>query len=211
MEWNDLVKAYEALNVLESIGLPISSEQKKVVNELETTYIKEELIPRMQEQLQPLFSDMRTDVCLVVEHKHGEGLQIRLAEKRSMLNTSPSRNTHLGINDSAFKRRKPAKKTKLKVTFPDGTVSCKTPAFLTLLDVIRYAGVENVKRLGIQCMGMNIISSEKYEDPRYEASQKEIEPGVFVGTYSDTSDKCRWIETISKACNLGLKVSIVEG
>ena len=211
MEWNDLVKAYEALNVLESIGLPISSEQKKVVSELEATYIKEELIPRLQEQLQPLFSDMRTDLCLVVEHKRGEGLQIRLAEKRNIQVASPSRNDHSSTGASTFMRRKPGKKTKLKVTFPDGTVSCKSPAFLTLLDVIRYAGVEEVKILDIQCMGMNIISSEKYDDPRYAASQKEIEPGVFVGTYSDTSDKYKWIERINTEYNLGLKVVIVDG
>jgi len=211
MEWNDLVKAYEALNVLESIGLPISSEQKKVVSELEATYIKEELIPRLQEQLQPLFSDMRTDLCLVVEHKRGEGLQIRLSEKRSIQVASPSRNDHSSTGASTFMRRKPGKKTKLKVTFPDGTVSCKSPAFLTLLDVIRYAGVEEVKILDIQCMGMNIISSEKYDDPRYAASQKEIEPGVFVGTYSDTSDKYKWIERINTEYNLGLKVVIVDG
>lgn len=211
MEWNDLVKAYEALNVLESIGLPISSEQKKVVSELEATYIKEELIPRLQEQLQPLFSDMRTDLCLVVEHKRGEGLQIRLAEKRNIQVASPSRNDHSSTGASTFMRRKSGKKTKLKVTFPDGTVSCKSPAFLTLLDVIRYAGVEEVKILDIQCMGMNIISSEKYDDPRYAASQKEIEPGVFVGTYSDTSDKYKWIERINTEYNLGLKVVIVDG
>ena len=211
MEWNDLVKAYEALNVLESIGLPISSEQKKVVSELEATYIKEELIPRLQEQLQPLFSNMRTDLCLVVEHKRGEGLQIRLAEKRNIQVASPSRNDHSSTGASTFMRRKPGKKTKLKVTFPDGTVSCKSPAFLTLLDVIRYAGVEEVKILDIQCMGMNIISSEKYDDPRYAASQKEIEPGVFVGTYSDTSDKYKWIERINTEYNLGLKVVIVDG
>ncbi len=211
MEWNDLVKAYEALNVLESIGVPISSEQKKVVSELETTYIREELIPRMQEQLQPLFSDMRTDVCLVVEYKRGEDLQIRLTEKRSIQAASPSRNDHSSGGASTFTRRKPGKKTKLKVTFPDGTVSCKSPAFLTLLGVIKYAGVEEVKILDIQCMGMNIISSEKNDDPRYAASQKEIEPGVFVGTYSDTSDKYKWIERINTEYNLGLKVAIVDG
>ncbi len=211
MEWNDLIKAYEALNTLESIGMPISNEQKKVVDDIESAYIKEELIPHMQELLQPLFSDIRKDFCLVVEHKRGEELQVRLAEKRSTIAASPSRDVHLNSVNSAFKRHRPAKKTRLKVTFPNGTVSCKSPAFLTLLDVVRYVGVEKVRRLNIQCMGMNIISGERYEDPRYSASQKEIEPGVYVGTYSDTSDKSRWIETINNEYNLGLKVSIVEG
>ena len=211
MEWNDLIKAYEALNTLESIGVPISNEQKKVVDDIETAYIKEELIPRTQEQLQPLFSDIRKDFCLVVEHKRGENLQVKLAEKRSTVVDNPPRDVRSKPESSAFKRRKQAKKTKLRVTFPDGTVSCKSPAFLTLLDVIRYAGVEEVRRLNLQCMGMNIISSNRYEDPRYAASEKEIEPGVYVGTYSDTSDKSRWIETINNEYNLGLKVSSVEG
>lgn len=211
MEWNDLVKAYEALNVLESLGLPISNEQKKVVDDIETAYVKEELVPRMQEMLQPLFSDIRKDFCIVVDHKRGEKLQIRLAEKRSTHVDSSSHVVHPRNTGTTIKRRVQGKRTKLKVTFPDGTVSCKSPTFLTLLDVIRYAGVEKVKRLNIQCMGMNIISSEKYDDPRYAASQKEIEPGIFVGTYSDTSDKSRWIETINQEYNLGLKVIIVDG
>lgn len=211
MEWNDLIKAYEALNVLESLGLPISNEQKKVVDDIESKYIKDELIPKMQEQIEPLFSDIRKEFCLVVDHKRGEKVQIRLAEKRSNIVENPTHEVRLNKTDLNFKRRSPGKKTKVSVTFPDGEVSSKSPAFLTLLDVIRFAGVENVRKLNIQCMGMNIISKEKYEDPRYEASQKEIEPGIFVGTYSDTSDKYRWIETINKAYNLGLKVTIVDG
>lgn len=210
MEQADLTKAYEALKMLESLGLPISNEQKKAVNELEVAYIQEELIPLVQNELQPIFSDIRKHFCLVIEHKRGEDLQIRLAEKRDTIAVTPSTN-YSSTGDSVYKRRVQGKRTKLRVTFPDGTVSCKTPAFLTLLDVVRYAGVENVRKLNIQCMGMNIISNIRYDDPRYAASQKEIAQGIFVGTYSDTADKCRWIETINSEYNLGIKVIVVDG
>ena len=48
-----------------------------------------------------------------------------------------------------------------------------------MLDVVRYAGAENVRKLGIMLLGDNFISTELSENSRYAAGQKEIEPGVY--------------------------------
>ena len=78
-----------------------------------------------------------------------------------------------------------------------------------MLDVVRYAGAENVRKLGIMLLGDYFISTELSENSRYAAGQKEIEPGVYVNTYSDSKTKLEQIKTINRELRLNLTVEKV--
>ena len=98
----------------------------------------------------------------------------------------------------------------LKVTFPDGRVSCHRIVWKTMNDVIRYAGPERVQQLGIMVAGLNLVSSELHELERYRAAQKEVAPGLYVYGHTNTNTKYEQILTISRQLDLGLKVEKVS-
>lgn len=96
-------------------------------------------------------------------------------------------------------------KTLLKVTFPNGRVICHTKVVKTLIEVIEYAGVENVANLNISITSQPLVSKEKFPQ-----KQNEINGGWLVTTCSNTPTKKKQIEQISEALDLNLKVEEVK-
>lgn len=195
-----LDKTYEAVAMLESLGLPVSNEQLNVIAQMEKEYLRDEIIPLVKQELEPLVEKMRNRFNLEVSYSKADGLDIQL--------TDPSRQSK-----SLF----PAEETKgyrkkkyiLRVTFPDNQVSCHKIVSNTFADVIKYAGAKNVEPLGITLLGENIISSSRMENERYAAGQQEIEPGLYVNTYCDTERKLEILKTINRELNLNLIIEKV--
>lgn len=79
-----------------------------------------------------------------------------------------------------------------------------------MIDVIRYAGPERVQQLGIMVAGLNLVSSEFYEQERYRMAQKEVAPGLYIYGHTKTDVKYEQILTISRQLDLGLKVEKVS-
>ena len=61
-----LDKAYEAIDILSSINIPISSEQKLIIARLEKEFLREELMPLFKRKMQPLVQNMRNNFELEV-------------------------------------------------------------------------------------------------------------------------------------------------
>lgn len=97
----------------------------------------------------------------------------------------------------------------IRVKYPDGRVFDSNLVWETLVDVIKYAGPENVEQLNILCMGDNLVSSRLNENPIYRSAQKEIGRGLYVCTYSSTETKYKQIVRINLDCRLGLEVEKV--
>ncbi len=196
----DLKKAYEAIKLLESIGIQPSKEQKRAIREMEENYLKEEVIPLMQTELEPLFKNIRGVVKLDLKYHPDSGIVVKPYQKPIAANV---RN-----EDSTVRTRTRAgsRKFRIQITFPDNTVSCKSPVLETLMDVIRYAGPERVQELGIYIMGDNLVSHTLNKDERYKAGQKEIKPGLYVCTFSSTETKLEQIKKINKDLQLGLRI-----
>lgn len=97
----------------------------------------------------------------------------------------------------------------IRVKYPDGRVFNSERVWETLVDVIMYAGPENVKRLNIICMGDNLVSQRLNKNLIYRSAQKDIGRGLFVCTYSSTDTKYKQITQINIGCKLGLEVEKV--
>ena len=106
-------------------------------------------------------------------------------------------------------QKKKASRYIIRVKYPDGRVFGSNLVWETLVDVIMYAGPENVERLNILCMGDNLVSSRLNENPIYRSAQKEIGRGLYVCTYSSTDTKYKQIVRINLDCRLGLEVEKV--
>lgn len=191
-----LDKAYEAIDLLQSIDMPISSEQRSILARLEKEYLREEVLPLFEQEMQPLVEKMRNNFELQVTYDKEDGLDVILIDR-------PKVQTQLFPTNQPPKRQK---KYIIRVLFPDNHVSCNKLVWETLMDVIRYAGPERVRQLGLYIMGGNLVSRELHENERYRVGQKEIEPGLYVCTYSSTDTKYEQIRTINKQLNLGLQI-----
>lgn len=195
-----LDKTYEAVAMLESLGLPVSNDQLNVIAQMEREYLRDEIIPLIKQELQPLVEKMRNRFDLEITYSRTDGLDIQLTEQAKQSRS-------LFPNEDVKGYRK--KKYIIRVTFPDNRVSCHKIVSNTFVDVIKYAGAKNVEQLGLTLLGENIISTSLLENERYAQSQQEIEPGLYVNTYCDTERKSDLLKTINRELNLNLIVEKV--
>ena len=195
-----LDKAYEAIKMLETLGLPVSTEQLNGVAQMEKDYLNNEIIPLIQQELEPMVEKMRNRFDLKVSYTKDSGLDIKFIEpiKKSM-----------DLFPGPEKRGYRKKKFIIRVKFPDNRVSCQKIVANTFFDVIKYAGAENVERLGIMALGQNIITNQLHEKEQYHPYQREIEPGLYVNTFLDTDKKYEVLKMINRELNLNLTIEKV--
>ena len=195
-----LNKLYEAVEMLEALGLPVSIEQRNAIDRMEKDYLQEEIIPLIKQELEPMVEKLRNQFNMKITYNKDLGLDIKLSEPTKQ---NPS------LFPSLEERGARKKKFIIRVKFPDNRVSCQKIVSNTFTDVIKYAGAKNVERLGIMLLGDNIISSNLLENERYAAGQQEIEPGLYVSTYCDTDKKLEIIKMINRELNLNLVIEKV--
>ena len=192
-------KAREAIELLKSLGLPVSAEQLKAVQDLEKGFLREEVIPLIQGEMESLVGNLENPFRIEIKYTKEGGLEMNLVDRFT-------------IRDNSMQTNEPNKRQKkyiIRGLFPDNHVSCNKMVWETLVDVVKYAGAERVRRLGITIMGDNLISPELNPNERYRVGQKEIEPGLYVCTYSSTDTKYEQIKTINRELNLNLKIEKV--
>lgn len=97
---------------------------------------------------------------------------------------------------------------KIKVTFPDGRTIQPNKVLETLVEVVKYAGPERVRDLGIIVCADNLVL--KNPKPRYEKPCKPVGNGWLVNTCSDTPTKYEQIKQISDELGLNLQVEIIS-
>lgn len=100
-------------------------------------------------------------------------------------------------------------RSKIQVTLPTGGVIYSSKVLETLLEVIKLAGADKVRELGITVCGDNLVLHEEKINPRYETATKSIGNGWYVNTCSDTGTKYNQIKQISDQLGLELKVELV--
>lgn len=195
-----LNRLYEAVDLLKSLEIPVSIEQTKAIVMMERQYLREEVIPQVTKELGPIVEQMHNKFSLSVSYSLTAGLDIQVVENR------PIQESAFIITNNQSKRQR---KYIIRVIFPDNHVSCSKMVWETLVDVVRYAGAQRVRALNIFIMGDNLVSSELNANERYRVGQKEVEPGVYVCTYSSTDTKYEQIRKINRDLGLGLKIEKV--
>ena len=195
-----LDKAYEAVEMLKALGLPISTDQIKAIAIMERQYLREEVIPQVTKEMVPLVEQMHNKFRLEVTYSQEKGLDIQVVDKK------PIQENLFSTMSESPKRQK---KYIIRVVFPDNRVSCSKMVWETLVEVVRYAGAHKVMDLGINIMGDNLVSSELNSNERYRVGQKEVEPGLYVCTYSSTDTKYDQIRRINRDLGLGLRIEKV--
>lgn len=97
---------------------------------------------------------------------------------------------------------------KIKVTFPNGRTIQPNKVLEALIEVVKYAGPERVRDLGITVCADNLVL--KNPRPRYIKPCKPVGNGWLVNTCSDTPTKYEQIKYISDKLLLNLAVEIIN-
>ena len=208
-----LEKLYQSIEGLKELGLPLNEETLKAVDNLEEELIKNEVITRLTDSIEPIITQIQRPIVLVVDYVPDEALSVRLTRKRVITDDTATKEYTL-----APKAKEPEKKphktitsatkapwTGLVVTYPDGEVINNKYAYETLIQVVEKAGIDRVAKLGMKQLGLEFIS--KTRDDFY--NQHELPGGNLIVTHSATIKKKQQIEEISKKLGLGLKVEVV--
>jgi hypothetical protein len=196
----NLDKAYKAIAMLKELGLPVSTEQIKAISMMESQYLRDEVIPQVTKEMEPLVEQLQNKFKLELTYSQEDGLDIKVVDKK------PVQESLFNTTTNSPKRQR---KYIIRVVFPDNHVSCSKMVWETLVEVVRYAGAENVMKLNIIIMGDNLVSTELNPNERYRVGQKEVEPGLYVCTYSSTDTKYEQIKKINRYLGLGLKIEKV--
>jgi hypothetical protein len=203
---------YNSIKGLKELGLPLNAETLKAVDELEEELIKNEIIPRLSESIEPIITKIQRPIVLVVDYIPDEQLSVRLTRKRVITDEQDTKQYELVTKqlkkktERAITSAPKSKKTKLAVVFADGERIERNYAYETLLAVIEKIGAERVANLHIKWLGLPLVSKTK--DDFY--NQHEITGGWLVVTHSATITKRQQLERISKELALNLKIEIIE-
>lgn len=206
-----LEKLYSTIQNLKELGLELGEDLLKQTNELEQEIIKKEILPVLSEKIEPVISQIQRELVLVVDYVPNEPLSVRLSRKRNFstemetIEITPDPQVEHNIGTIKRNTTQKSSKTNLRVTLPNGKVIENRFAYETLYDVVKLAGTEKVRALGIIQCGVPLVSNTL--DNFY--NQKEIGKGLYLITHSSTVQKRQQIEKISDALKLGMKVEIV--
>ena len=190
----DLKKMYQAIEMLEQLGLPVSLEQKQALRRMENDYLEQNIIPSLEELIKSEVEDLKYGFHLLVTYQPEEGLSIKQIEKKTVAPASSD------IDNQDRKVR-----NYIRVTYPDGKVTEDNKVWKTLVAVIEYAGPARVEALNIMCGPLNIIQNDPNAFGKF-SSPKELSTGQYVDAYSDTKTKFRHLNEINSRLQLGLKL-----
>ncbi len=196
----ELNKAYEAVQMLESLGLPVSNETLDGIAQMEKETLHKEIIPLIKQELEPLVDKMRNRFQLLVTYSKGKGVDIRVAEPQKLVKIEEPDS----IEDGYRK-----KKSVIRVTFPDKRVSFHKKSSDTFVEVIKYAGAKKVEQMGFEVLGKNLVSTSLFENEKYKKYQREIEPGLYVCTYCNTQRKLKILKEVNRELKLNLIIEEV--
>ncbi len=83
-----LKKAYEAIEMLRALELPVSDEQIRAIAKLEKEYLQDEIIPLLKQELEPFVTKIRSKLQMEVTFDKDEGLNMQLIDQADRKTTS---------------------------------------------------------------------------------------------------------------------------
>ena len=211
-----LEKLYSIIENSRDVGVKLTDDVLRQVEELEENIIKEEILPALSSDIAPRLKSIKRDLVLVVEYHPGEPISVALSRKARISEIlgakplTPRDNTsasHTRVaTDKPKQKRSP--KTGLCVYLPDGSFIQEKQAALTMQAAIVEAGVERVFNLRIPHDGDVLVS--RTEHKAYKREQKPLAGGYLLNTHSSTATKQKQLQRIATALHLRWKVEIIK-
>jgi hypothetical protein len=199
---------------------PVTEEvnSKPVVPDYESQYIDEngiltkitnpELIELLREDLHTDYPNIFAAYATIEDFYGDRFSKMELRHWQKAFETINWEQTDNETKDETNPSSKTSLRQKLKVTLPNGRVLCDNLVVKTFLDVIKYAGVEEVFKLGMNGeRGMNLII--KGQPTASQLRYKPLDDNNYVYVNTNTYTKYKQLVKINKLLQLGLQVELV--
>ncbi|MCF0186938.1 MAG: hypothetical protein HUJ98_10680 [Bacteroidaceae bacterium] len=216
-----LKELYTTLKSLRDMNLPIDEKLNDAADKLEEKIIKEDILPALSENIEPLLSEIQRDLVLVVEYHPGEPISVALSRKVKISDftgaislTPVSKPVVSKTPPEKPKPHSPTKKVEnptkgLKVTFPNGSVVWHRSAIKTFIETLKIIGLNRIPQVGIEHSGFNLVSKEKRQPEPGRVWQHEVD-GWYIYSNTQNATKVEDLRKISKFFNLGLTIEEVK-
>ena len=196
------------------------------LEQLEDSLIAEEILPAISESVAPVLSILRRHLTLVVDYDPEGGIIVKTTRGKVEVDEPTAKKYKIPSTKKVVKvaeakpvsgeepepnkpqRAKRRPNTGLCVWLSNGEFIQAKKANLTMVEAVKWAGVETVAALGLPHDGDYLVS--KKEHPKYAGAQQSLPNGYLLNTHSSTMTKKQQLEKISMALNLGWKVEIVK-
>ena len=175
-----LDKAYEGLEMLKEIGMPISKEQLNHIMEMEKEYLESEVIPLIKSELQPMVEKLLNKFHMKLEIIPNREMEIVLLDKTEKTDF---------IEASQYQRNGSSRSTSLgfSVHFPDGTIIKNSDAKATFLAAIKKLGLEKVALFKERTFkGFKLVDRAKRKDCDFICQEYVNGWYVYVAMSNDT-------------------------
>lgn len=206
---------YKAMETLRKEGLSLNEDLERQVSELEENIIKKEILPVVKETIAPALKQVQRELVLVVDYHPGFPISVSLSRKTNITKLIDAKRLEADpeVEHKVFGPRKKRlskieSKTGLCIYRKDGSVLQEPDAATTFTSAIIEAGLIRVRELGLKFCRINIVSTSK--DKKYGRAQREVEPGIYVLTHSNTKDKKKLLDKINSSLKMGWRIEIVE-
>ena len=207
---------YKAMETLRKEGLPVDEILEKKANELEEEIIKKEILPVLSRTIEPALQPVKRELVLVVDYLPGQPLSVHLSRKRNftanlldakeMILDPEVNHKNRNSNSENIIERGPARD--MSILFPDKTIIAEKTAAETLVAFVKKIGVTKVRKVvednNLKFCKVPVISNRR--DAKYGKSQKDLGDGWLLITHSNNIMKKSFIEKVSAALDLGVKV-----
>ena len=213
-----LKELYTTLKSLRDMNLPVDEKLLKAADNLEEKIIKEEILPSLSQNIEPLLNEIQRDLVLVVEYHPGEPISVALSRKAKISEIIDAKSLTPKSSKPVSSSEKPIpvephvptkhieNPTKgLRVTFPDGTVVWHKAAINAFVDALRKIGLDRIPKVGIEHGGFNLVSKDKRPPVPGRIWQHEVD-GWYVYSNISNETKADDLKRISMFFKLGLKV-----
>ena len=220
-----LKELYTTLKSLRDMNLPVDEKLLEAADNLEEQIIKEEILPSLSQNIEPLLNEIQRDIVLVVEYHPGNPISVALSRKAKIsdfvdakpmtpqterVSTPVSSDTPASLTIPHEPTKHIENPTKgLRVTFPDGTVVWRKSAIDTFIETLKIIGLNRIPQVGIIHSGYNLVGKKKRPLVPGRVWQHEID-GYYVYSVLNNPMKIADLKRISKYYKLGLKIDEVK-
>ena len=217
-----LEKLYSIIQNSKEVGVRLSDDVIRQINEAEENIIRDEILPIIGKDIEPTLSQIKRDLVLVVEYHPGEPISVALSRKTKIseivdakpIVANPQKVSKPVKSDEAVIVAEPHEPVKsitnhtkgLRVMFADGTVVCNKTAIDTEIDVFRRIGFERVERVGRMRAGWPLVGKKKRPVEKGKIWQHESD-GWYIYSNTNNEQKKEDLQAISDFYNLGLRIS----
>lgn len=209
-----LEKLYSIIENSRDVGVKLTEDIIRQVEELEENIIKDEILPSLSSDIAPRLQPIKRDLVLVVEYHPGEPISVALSRKANITEIIKAKRLeidpqveHKEYGERGKQVAKRAPNTGLCVVRSNGTILQEKNAALTFAKAVHEAGLLRVRELGLKFCKVPLVSTTR--DKKYGNRQIEIEPGLYVITHSSNREKKDRLDKINHALHMGWTVKII--